>query len=174
MEIESIYLVGDFSVKTEGEFNALDKDAVRYSGDFLLDIPKEKILLNNIEQQGFVFFAGSLTVEKKFVLDDNNYCLSFENRKSTYVKVRVNGKDVDTIVWKPYKVDLSDYLIKGENTVELTFVNSLRNLLGPHHAEDGECYEVTPTIFFKDENLWDSWGRHIWNDNYCFTEFGID
>ena len=66
------------------------------------------------------------------------------------------------------------YLTEGENTVQITFFNSLRNMLGPHHVEAGECYEVTPTVFFKEENLWDGWGRQQWNDDYCFMEFGIE
>lgn len=56
MEVENIYLVGKFFVKTSGAFVKLDKDAVRYIGDFVIDKPLNSISLCNIEQQGFPFF----------------------------------------------------------------------------------------------------------------------
>lgn len=55
MEIEQIYLVGDFSVKTEGVFQELERNACRYKGEFVITKPKEKITLQNIERQGFPF-----------------------------------------------------------------------------------------------------------------------
>lgn len=57
MEIEAVYLAGDFSVKTAGNWTQLDKKAVRYCGDFEIDEPSANISLENIEQQGFLFFA---------------------------------------------------------------------------------------------------------------------
>ena len=36
MEIEAIYLAGDFGIKTTGEFSNLKREAIRYAGDFSL------------------------------------------------------------------------------------------------------------------------------------------
>ena len=60
MEIEAVYLLGDFSVKTDGKWEQLDRNAVRYFGSFEMDPPKNKISLQNIEQQGFPFFSGEM------------------------------------------------------------------------------------------------------------------
>jgi hypothetical protein len=76
-------------------------------------------------------------------------------------------------MWKPYKLDLASYLREGNNTIEITLVNSLRNMLGPHHCEWGESYEVRPNLFFKEKTIWGSRGNDLWNDGYCFAEFGI-
>ena len=66
VEIEQIYLAGNFSIKTESSFKELDRNASRYSGEFIVSQPKKKISLTNIERQGFPFFAGSITVKKTF------------------------------------------------------------------------------------------------------------
>ena len=77
MEIEQIYLVGDFSVKTEGVFEELERNACRYKGDFIIAKPKEKIVLQNIERQGFPFFTGEITLKKQFSANNTNMMLDF-------------------------------------------------------------------------------------------------
>lgn len=58
MEIESMYIIGDFSVRTEGEFTALDRDAVRYSGDFVISKPQKVLNFKTLKGK----FFRSLTV----------------------------------------------------------------------------------------------------------------
>ncbi len=174
MEIENIYLVGDFSVKTDGNFKKLDRKAVRYHGDFVISCPKKRIVLNNIEQQGFPFFAGKITLKKTFEAKKGENCLLKLNQKSAnVVSVAINGKNAGNILWKPYSLDISDLIVDGENLIEIELVSSLRNLLGPHHLECGEYFKVDPASFFKYDSLWCYWGRQKWNDDYCFVEFGI-
>lgn len=173
MEIESMYIVGDFSVKTEGEFTVLNRDAVRYNGDFVIDEPKQHITLQNIEQQGFSFFNGKIVLNKTFDLHKGNYKLEFNKKLASLVSVKVNGEEAGDILWKPYSVDLSPFINDGENDIEITLIASLRNLLGPHHIEEGENYEVTPASFFKDDTIWGTWHKKPWNDDYCFVGFSI-
>ena len=52
-EIEPIYLVGDFRVKTEGIWTVLDKDAVRYHGSFALDAVQKEICTSHMEKQKY-------------------------------------------------------------------------------------------------------------------------
>jgi hypothetical protein len=52
----------------------------------------------------------------------------------------------------------------------LELTSGLRNLLGPHHLEEGESYGVGPGSFFKEPNIW---GHAPWNDDYCFVAFGL-
>lgn len=171
MEIESVYLVGDFSVDTDGAFEKLKRNAVRYSGRFVIDTPKNKIQLKNIEQQGFPFFAGRMTIRKMVSVDDTNYKLSLNMMGINAVSIRVNHKEVETVIWNYSEVDLSGYLNPGENIIELTIVNNLRNLLGPHHLEEGESYFVGAFSFFKGNNMWSWTGEpEPWNDEYCFVE----
>ncbi len=176
MEIENIYLVGDFSVRTSGEFGGLDKEAVRYVGEFCIDKPVKTIRLQNIEQQGFPFFSGRITVRKSFEISDVNKKLMLNMKGINAVDIKVNKKDVSIVIWNNSEIDLSPYLSEGENVVEFTLVNNLRNLLGPHHLQEGECYMVLPSSFIKGENFW-NWtpGKLTeWNDGYCFVETSIN
>jgi len=175
MEIEAVYLVGDFSVKTDGEYTQLDKNAVRYLGGFVISKPNKIISLTNIEKQGFPFFCGNMTISKAIAVDDLNKKVTLEFKGINAVKVKVNGKPCETIIWNNSTVDLSKCLKKGENEIEMTLYNNLRNLLGPHHLEEGECLNVRPCSFFKGESLFvPSWMKPLeWNNDYCFVEMSI-
>ena len=173
MEIESMYIIGDFSVKTDGEFTMLDRNAVRYGGDFVISKPQASVTLQNIEQQGFPFFNGKMVLNKTFNLQKGDYKLEFSKKLASLVSVKVNGMQVGDILWKPYSLDLSPFIKDGENNIEITFIFSLRNLLGPHHIEEGENFDVTPACFFKEDTIWGAWYKKPWNDDYCFVEMGI-
>ena len=62
MELEAMYLIGDFSVKCNDGFENLDKNAVRSKGKLVISKPVKEIELKNIEQQGFPFFSGTIRV----------------------------------------------------------------------------------------------------------------
>ncbi|MBR7132650.1 MAG: hypothetical protein IKD04_03875 [Clostridia bacterium] len=173
MEIESIYIIGDFSVKTDGEFTVIPKNAVRYKGDFVIAEPKRSIKLQNIEQQGFSFFNGKMVLSKNFDLKNDNYKIEFNTKLATVVSVKVNGKQAGDLLWKPYSLDITPYIKEGDNNIEITLVSSLRNLLGPHHIEEGESYDVTPASFFKEDTIWGTWFKKPWNDDYCFVNIGL-
>ena len=173
MEIENMYIIGDFSVKTDGQFTKLDKNAVRYSGDFVISEPKQGVTLQNIEQQGFPFFNGKMVLNKKINLPKDNYKLVFDKKLASLVSVKLNGEDVGDILWRPYSVDLSPYIKDGENDIEITLISSLRNLLGPHHMAKGEIYMVSPSCFFNDDSVWGKVDKKSRNEDYCFVEFGL-
>lgn len=177
-EIESVYVIGDFAVNTEGEFETLERNAVRYSGEFEISAPKKEIELSNIEQQGFPFFSGRITLKKTFNLGNACYGLFLSKKGVNALNVKVNGVSCPSLMWGHLMCDLSDVLCKGENTIELTIVNNLRNMLGPHHLPEGESYFVAPIHFYKRDNVWtkDKWAQTddgVWNDNYCFAQVGI-
>ncbi len=173
-EIENIYLIGDFSLKTSGNFETLSRNAVRYAGDFVISEPKKSVFVNNIEKQGYPFFSGEISLKKTIWIDNpQSFVFELSQKNSNVVFIKVNGKEIDSIMWKPYKLDIAKYLKEGNNAIEITLVNSLRNMLGPHHCEWGESYEVRPNLFFKEKTIWGSRGNDLWNDGYCFAEFGI-
>ncbi len=177
MEIEPVYIAGDFSVKSEGIFEKLERNAVRYSGDFVLAEPEKTLKLANIEQQGYPFFAGKLTLEKTFVLQDREtikYRLAFKKLGVNAVKIKVNDGEEQTFLWGPYEQDISKWLKEGENRIEITLINNLRNLLGPHHLEEGESHAVRPRNFFKEGCLWNGGiPAENWNEDCCFVETGL-
>ncbi len=172
-EIEQIYLVGDFGVKTEGTFVPLDRDASRYCGKFVIDKPCKTVCLKNIEQQGFIGFAGSITVSKKFN-NLGNMKLEFKKSGINVIDAKINGKSAGKFMWEPFYKDVTNLLIDGENTIELTLTNNLRNMQGPLHLEEGEGYSVTPGSFYKETYIWSSWSNEKWNEDYCFVHLSIE
>ena len=155
MEIEPMYLVGDFEVKCDGNFEPIEAThSCFYDGTFAVTKSSNKLELSNIEQQGYPFFAGEMTFKKTFNLGSTNYKISFNKNAINAIELKVNGKFVKDILWAPYDVDLSDYLTVGENTVEIIIYNNIRNLFGPHHHINGELFTVSTRHFYKEPCAW--------------------
>ena len=176
IEIEPMYLVGDFGVRAEGTFEAIERKASFFDGRFVLTAPSKTVTLTNIERQGFLFFAGELCVEKKITLakGDTARVLNFIKEGVNAVRVAVNGKHVTTVMWGPYSVDLTPYLAEGENTVSLTLVGNLRNLMGPHHHGEGELYAVGPFSFFEEPCIWNDYHpNYPYTGKYCFVDTNL-
>ena len=172
MEIEAVYLVGDFSVRCDGTWTDLDRNAQRYKGGFAIDEPKKKITLTDIQKQGYPFFCGSLTVQKEFEIGDNTV-LKFNRKGINAVALSIGDKQ-ETIIAGKDEINLSKLAPKGRQIVKITLTNNLRNLLGPHHLEEGDSYRVSPASFFKEECIWNLNMQKEWNDDYCFIQTGIN
>lgn len=174
VEVEPVYLVGDFGVRTTGRFQALDRDAVRYQGNFAITEPISRCSLRNLEQQCFPFFAGSLTLRKSINLDSTEYAIRLKKKGVNVIEVTVNGKQAGKLFWEPLELDVSHLLHVGQNEIEIKVINNLRNLLGPHHLEEGDCPGVSPWKFYKEKCPWGQQPEGDWNDDYCFIEFGLE
>ncbi len=172
-EIEAMYLTGDFSVMAKDGFEKLDKNAVRSCGEVFIDAPVKFIDAKNIEQQGFLFFSGKMTLSKKFDADDTNLDILFKKTGINVLEFKVNKNAAAKCIWQPYKTDISKFVKKGENELEMTVTNNLRNLLGPHHLKEGESFSVGPAAFFKDKNVWNHFNPREWDDNYCVCETSV-
>jgi hypothetical protein len=180
MEIEAIYLAGDFGIKTTGEFSNLKREAVRYTGDFSLTNVPVTADISKLHESGLPFFSGTITLKKEFELSTKETLgriLKFDSQKAIVSKIKVNGKELSKLLWKPFEFSLDDFLHEGNNTIEIELTNSLRNMLGPHHLKEGESYTVGPFSFYKEPGIFagacdDS--CNSWDDAYCIVEFGID
>ena len=76
-------------------------------------------------------------------------------------------------MWTPFEVDISDYVVAGENEIELTLVNNLRNLMGPHHHAAGELLAVAPPHFFDEGCIWNNYCGGYYTPKYSFVETGL-
>lgn len=176
IELEAIYLKGDFAVKTNNEFEILNRRALRTNGEFYLTKAPQTLQNDDIVKQGYPFFAGSMTFKQKVNLtadECKNRSIKFNRLCSTVTEIKVNGKAAGKIMWQPYEVDVSPWLSCGENEIEITVTGNLRNLLGPFHLADGENYWVCPNSFFHESPIWRKGLNPNWTDSYCFVEFGL-
>lgn len=175
-EVEAIYLVGNFRVDTPGVFQAGQREDRLYQGDFSLTPPSPYVCSGDLVRQGFPFFSGQMTLRNTFQLTQEECqgrCLRFAKRGAIVLNIRVNGRPAGKIFWRPYEINLDGLLHEGENKIEITLTGSLRNLLGPHHLKEGECYSVSPGSFYRRSQVWRDGDNPDWTDGYSFVEFGL-
>ena len=172
-EIEAVYLIGSFGVATPGTFESLPRQATRHTGEFVLTPLPRTAVLDDLVPQGLPFFNGTVRLRKEVDVPADataDRTFVFAESMASVVALEVNGQPVQEWYWRPFEADLNGVLRPGRNTLELELTNNLRNLLGPHHLQEGESYSVAPPCFFKEPNIW---GNHPWHDGYCFVEFGL-
>lgn len=178
MEVEAVYIKGDFGVYTENQFEIIERNAIKTNGEFYLTNAPKTVQDGALETQGYPFFAGSITLCKKVDLNSdeaNNAVICFEKMPSIVTDVSVNSMDAGKVIWKPYNIDISKYAKEGENEIKITLTGSLRNLLGPFHLEEGETHVALPFFFFHESSIW-GWGdgiNHKWVDDYSFVQNGL-
>lgn len=183
MEIEAIYLIGDFSVRTNGKWEKVEstypkwrdvfditRDLIRFRGEFMIDAPKSYVNVKNLEKQGFPFFAGELALSGEIDITGKNPVLCLDIKGINAVRVEINGNE--KVMMFSERLPLKDFGVTGTTKVKITLVNNLRNLLGPHHQKNGQDYFTSPRSFFKEPCLWAA-SHDNWDDGYCFCETGI-
>ncbi len=182
MEVEAIYLLGEFSLKTEGSWEQLDKAAVRYHGDYILDAPKAELHIKNIEQQGYPFFCGSMELTGTLEIRGLNPMLDIDWKGISALRVEING--IEKVMLTDNRLSLKELLKEAQLAtlaagksclipVKFTLINNLRNLLGPHHLTIGESLSVGPGAFFKEGRIWCNLKPEQWNEDFCFVEMGL-
>ncbi len=171
MEIEAVYLIGDFSVKTDGKWEQLERDAQRYYGEFEIDKPKTEISIKNMEKQGYPFFSGKIHLTGEIEINGKNPVLKLDIKGNNVIKVIING--IEKVLLWDNELPLNCFNAKGKQKIDLILYNNLRNLLGPHHLKAGEVYGVGPGNFFKEDCLWHPHAHTDWDDSYCFVEMGL-
>ena len=140
--------------------------------------------------EGYPFYAGEFVLARSFTFEgkakDKRYFLNLGGVEAAVIKVSLNGKEVGKVAWSPWQIEITDELRKGKNDITLTLVNTLRNLLGPHHHRDGELIGVGPKSF-TGHSTWTGGGPgdpnwydlrregecKIWRDDYHHVAFGI-
>lgn len=177
-EIENVYLLGDFTVRHIGRVEPLPRLAERFHGKFILGGAETgRIDGRDLVCAGFPFFAGSMTLTQEFRLTGEEAgtirYLRFVPFGANSWRIRINGREAGFLYNGKYSVPTAGLLRQGKNTIEFELTTSLRNLLGPHHLEEGESYSVA-TISFSKETISPKRAAPPYNDGYCFVRLGLD
>lgn len=119
-EIEPVYILGNFSLRSEAKGWSLQAPVPLHFGSW--------------KEQGLPLYGHDVAYRKTFSVNNNNgYCVKLDSWKGTVAAVKVNGKNAGIIDIPPYTLDISNQLKSGDNTVEVVVTGSLKNTLGPHH-----------------------------------------
>ncbi len=144
VSLESVYVVGDFKLHkmSEGNYSLKNEDTVISPGDWTL--------------QGYPYYSGSVkyiaNLEWEIPAHTNRVELELGEFWGVVARVMVNGKEAGILGWKPYRVDITEHIVEGSNTIIVEVVNSLQNLLGPHHYLPVEGL-VTPGSFYCQQDV---------------------
>ncbi|MGO4546392.1 glycosyl hydrolase [Paenibacillus sp. 2TAB23] len=180
-ELESVYLLGEFGVKSLTPFVDGVGRTVLAEGPFTLTESPEILDGGDLVRQGFPFFAGRLTIEQTVYVGegllDSEAVWSFNSQPDAVVtKLRVNSHEVKSFLWEPYVTDIGAFLVAGNNRIELELAGSCRNLLGPHHHIKLEPLKIGPDSFtnkvgWTDRDLPPE--TQVYQERYAFVKFGL-
>lgn len=183
VELESMYLLGDFGVYSVGEPTM--NGNLRYSRDFVLDSEKS-IIHGELTSNGMIFYCGTVSLRKKInvaLVSYQNAKLVIGNFHGCVAEIKVNGINCGDVYKAPYSVDISDAIKDGENEIEFELTNTLRPILGPYHrpkGEVGECWGGygDPDLSWTGSALGPDWYKNtdidstVWTDSYNQVRFG--
>jgi hypothetical protein len=119
MELENIYLRGEFSVRPDAQ-------------GFSLHTP-QPLGLGSWAGQGYPFYYDSVLYEASVRVPKRAQRLriSFPDWQGSVAEILLDGNRVQTIGWQPYVCEAA--ITPGPHVVGLRVVATPRNLLGPFH-----------------------------------------
>ena len=159
--LEPIYLSGDFGVYADGGYRE-GKDPLHVYAD-RFHIGPMPATVTEPTTEGFPFFAGEMSLSQHIWLDEPNAALRIEGTWHT-VSVKVNGTPAGKLIYSR-ALDISKLAQPGDNLIELDFLISNRNLLGPHHDIFNENGSVSPASF-EIPGLWTDGENPNYADRY--------
>lgn len=125
MELEDIYLCGDFGVDMKRHI--VSEPLTLHLGDWCL--------------QGYPNYAGSMIYQFRFNSDREQGYLCLGNFSAMTIVIKVNGGEVRYIPWQAAD-GIPLQLNQGENQLEIEVVGSNRNLFGPLHQKYTCCSRI--------------------------------
>jgi hypothetical protein len=138
MELEDIYLVGDFGV----------------AADRTITAEPEKLAFGDWCRQGYSHYCGSMVYHFSFESRSSNgerVLLELGDYSAVTIHVRVNGVSAGHVPWRAAnRLDLTERLCEGVNRIDIEVMGSPRNMLGPFHHLSGEPTTTSWASFRKE------------------------
>ncbi len=121
-EIEPVYVLGDFSVKSAEK-------------GWDMEAPVAKYTAGSWKTQGLPFYSWGVSYSEEFNIEnsDGKWEIALGNWSGTMAEVSVNGQHAPVIAFPPYHSDITGLIKPGINKIDVNVIGSLKNLLGPHH-----------------------------------------
>jgi hypothetical protein len=176
-ELEAIYLTGDFGVAFPDGCRQAARGAKWMLGRPRLVDEASRLVATDLIRTGYPFFVGRLALEREVTLKQapsENAVVELPPFKAVTATVHVNGQEAGT-VWKtPRVVPVGGMLVRGRNRLVITLTTSLRNMLGPHHHQEGELFWVSPQSFACNRGWFGrGTGHSCVVDSYSVVDFGL-
>ena len=121
-ELEPAYVLGDFTLK------ATDQGFVV--------TPDRPLTLGEWNKAGHPFYASGVAYQQRFDVarHEGRFVVALPKWLGSVAKVSVNGKFAGYIDAPPWECDVTKQIKRGDNSVEVIVIGTLKNTLGPHHG----------------------------------------
>lgn len=120
LNLESMYLLGDFGVRTAGKWAVLIS-------------PVRKLAFGDICGQGFPFYGGNLTYRIPLNMEKGgNLRIEATQFRCPLIKVTLDKKDCGRIAFSPYTAEIEG-VAAGSHLLELTAFGNRHNTFGALH-----------------------------------------
>ncbi|MDF2926631.1 MAG: hypothetical protein K0R57_5545 [Paenibacillaceae bacterium] len=185
-EIESIYILGPFTVKPAAWGHTPQGTLAAY-GPFRLQPwqDRDHTAIDDLTAGGYWFYAGAWRLTRKVELTPavkqalargGSALLRWDRMTVPLAGISVNGGPRRYCLWQPFVCEITEEALTGEGSLTLTIelVSSCRNLFGPHHHLKGELGFVGPTSFTDRIGWVDAGAAEIWTDRYSFVKNGLE
>ena len=167
-ELQAVQLEGRFGVYPR--YGYVDDADGRFVRGNHFYIGKEPERVTDITTYGFPFFAGEFTFKRNIFLDETNVLLQIPG-EYLEAKVYVNGAWAGKLLYEK-ELDISHVAKQGDNLIEVRFIISNRNLMGPHHYIGNKDENVSPWSF-EMYGTWTEQKSPMYHDDYDLKRFYI-
>ena len=140
VNIEAMFLLGEFSVKVVGR-------------DQILGAASHKAAFSDLTSQGYPFYGGNVTYQIPFVSNGGEVSVRENLFRAPVIKASVDGKEAGYIAFSPYEVSLGK-LPAGEHMLELTVFGNRVNTFGTLHNCDQKEDWYGPNAWRTTGDLW--------------------
>lgn len=107
------------------------------------------------DEKEIKYFCGTATYAINFAFSgklSDNWFINL-GKVESLAKIRLNGKEINTLWCYPYRVNVSDFLVKGENKLEIEIVNQWWNqLIGDEQPGAVRKANVSARLFWKTDD----------------------
>jgi hypothetical protein len=142
-ELQPIELVGEFAVFPAEGYRQDEHPEYIQGERFYIDEMPDVVIEPSTD--GMPFFAGEMTIKQTLFWEKENILLDVQGNYQI-ADIRVNGTYMGRLLFE-HVVDVSPVARQGWNEVEIRFVISNRNRMGPHHSAMKKDSPVTPYLF---------------------------
>ncbi|MBI3852486.1 MAG: hypothetical protein HY298_19690 [Verrucomicrobia bacterium] len=154
-ELEPAYVLGDFTLKA-------------VENGFVIT-PESVLHLGRWNDQGHPFYSAGVGYREQFKVDAlaNKYFVTLSDWYGSVAKVLVNGKPAGYITHAPWQCDVTKWVKRGNNNIDVIVIGTLKNTLGPHHGKPA-LGSAWPGSFQRGPNPGPPPG-----DNYSTVGYGL-
>jgi hypothetical protein len=133
-ELEPAYVLGDFTLESTDKGFVIAPAQVLTLGASA--VRADHPMRAGWNQQGHPFYSAGVSYQESFDVPEakGRFVIRLPSWYGSVARVVVNGKEAGFIDAPPWDCDVTKWIKRGPNEVEVVVFGTLKNTLGPHHG----------------------------------------